>query len=206
MYLAKTPNILKPLASDLIWSLPSTERVVYLTFDDGPVPEVTPEVLDLLDQFDAKATFFCVGDNAKRYPEILNRIEKSGHSVGNHTQNHLNGWGSSSFSYLRNYLEGSKWVDSRLFRPPYGRITKKQLLAIKKRSKVIMWDVLSGDFDQRIDAKKCVDNVLGNVHPGSIVVFHDSVKAKNNVLGCLPGILTELQLQGYQFKSLKELQ
>ncbi|MGB0424594.1 MAG: polysaccharide deacetylase family protein [Flavobacteriales bacterium] len=184
----------------------TTEKVVYLTFDDGPVPEVTPLVLDLLNDFNAKASFFCVGDNARMYPEILNRIVENGHCVGNHTQNHLNGWGTSTFSYFRNYLDCSKWVDSRLFRPPYGRITKKQLSGIKVRSKVIMWDVLSGDFDQKISVEKCVENVLSNVQPGSIVVFHDSIKAKSNVLGALPEILKDLKLQGYEFKSLKEIQ
>lgn len=194
MYFKKTPSVLKQFNKDLIWKLDTIQKKLYLTFDDGPVPEVTDKVLDILSSFDAKATFFCVGNNVEKHPQLFHRIVKEGHSFGNHTHSHKNGWKTSSLSYLKDYLKcQSVLPKTRLFRPPYGRISPKQIRAIKTRSDIIMWDVLSGDFDQKLDAETCAKTVIENVKPGSIIVMHDSLKSKDRVLDSLPLILTELK-------------
>lgn len=204
MYLSKTPEILKPLASSLVWDIPHVLNEVFVTFDDGPIPEVTPYVLDILAEFNAKATFFCVGANAEKHPDLLERILDEGHAIGNHTWAHENGWKTPQFSYLRSIMHADELLNSSLFRPPYGRITKQQVDALKKRFTLIMWDVLSGDFDAAISPAQCLKNVTENTRPGSIIVFHDSLKAKNNVLAVLPDYLRFLNNMGWHSCILDE--
>ena len=202
MYLARTPAILKPLFSDLLWHMPREEQAVYLTFDDGPIPEVTPWVLDQLAMHSAKATFFCIGSNARSHPTILQRILVEGHAVGNHTWDHRQGWGCPDRAYFRSVLEARQWLNTDLFRPPYGKITRSQASALSSRFRVVMWDVLSADFDTRIDGARCTRNVLDNVRSGSIIVFHDSLKAEPRLRVALPEVLRALSVDGFAFRSL----
>lgn len=199
MYLHKTPDLIKKVYPDLVWSIPATERKVYLTFDDGPVPEATPFVLDTLKEYQAKATFFCIGDNVIKHPQIFARIAEEGHQIGSHTLNHLNGWKFRNHHYLKNVLEGARLVPTTLFRPPYGKITRSQTAALRARFSIIMWDVISGDFDIKIPKEKCLENVVKHVVPGSIVVFHDSIKAYDRMAYALPRTLDYLQSAGYTF-------
>ena len=201
-YLNKTPNIIRPLARDLIWSLPTETPSLFLTFDDGPIPEVTIKVCDILEEFNAKASFFCVGENVKKYPEVFRHVAAKGHSIGNHTFNHINGWKSSNTHYYRNVIEAGKYIESPLFRPPYGQISRSQSKALNKSYKIIMWDVLSGDFDPKVDWQKCVDNVVNNASDGSIIVFHDSLKSADTMLKALPVILKHFADLNYSFKAI----
>ena len=204
MYLVKTPFLLRWLYPDLVWKKPSA-NTIYITFDDGPIPEVTPFVLNALADYDAKATFFCIGDNVRKYPEIYQEVIKAGHSIGNHTFNHLNGWNTDDEKYLENIGECAEYVKSDLFRPPYGKIKKSQIRKLKTRHpdiKVIMWDVLSGDFDQNLSPEKCLENVLRATVPGSIIVFHDSLKAFDRLKYVLPKALEYWSDKGFVFKNL----
>ncbi len=187
----------------LIWRIDGDDPIIYLTFDDGPIPEVTPWVVDQLSLFNAKATFFCVGDNVFKHPDIYNLLLENGHSVGNHTYNHISGWSNLRGDYISNINKASDYIDSNLFRPPYGRITPLKFRSIRDQYQVIMWDVLSGDFDGRIDPEICLQNVIKNTKAGSIIVFHDSLKAKKNLEYCLPRVLEHFTLQGYEFAALK---
>ena len=202
MYLAKTPRIVKPLYRDLIWNLPGKEKVLYLTFDDGPIPEVTPWVLDQLREFNAQATFFCVGENVKKYPGIYQRLRDEGHATGNHTFNHLNGWKTADQDYLSNVDACSEWVNSPLFRPPYGKVKRSQIAQLKQDFHLIMWDVLSADFDTKISGEKCLSNVLNNANPGSIIVFHDNTKALDRLQYALPRVLKHYSEAGFRFDGL----
>lgn len=204
MYLARTPSLLKPLMKELLWNMPADERKVYLTFDDGPIPEVTPWVLDTLAKYGAKGTFFCIGRNAEKNPMLMDRIRREGHSVGNHTYDHLNGWSTPVTAYLRNVLRCQQLTGSRLFRPPYGRITRPQVQALRKRFTVVMWDVLSGDFDTRIQGPACLRKVVEHSIPGSIIVFHDSLKAAERSRHALPLALEHFTEQGYAMEPLPE--
>ena len=205
MYLTKSPFWLQWLYPTLTWHKNRKEKCVYLTFDDGPIPVVTPFVLNTLKNFNAKATFFCIGENVSKYPETYNDILSNGHTIGNHTFNHLKGWKTSDREYLLNIENCAKLVKSNLFRPPYGRISSAQIRKFKIRfpkMKIIMWDVLSGDFDPSISVEKCTKNVLNNVRNGSIIVFHDSEKAFARLEHTLPIVLKKLQSLGYSFKML----
>ncbi len=205
MYLVKTPWLLRFLYPHCQWSVHTKEKNIYLTFDDGPHPEATPFVLDELKKFGAKATFFCIGKNVEEHPEIYRRIMAEGHRTGNHTQNHLNGWKTPDTKYLSDILTAKYHIDSDLFRPPYGRIKRSQLDALKKEPlhlKPVMWSVLSGDFDRKLSPEKCTLNVLGNAGPGSIVVFHDSTKALPKLVYALPRVLQHFDAFGYAFKAL----
>lgn len=202
MYLVRTPDLLKPLFKDLVWNVPGSIDTVYLTFDDGPIPEITPWVLDRLKESKAEATFFCLGRNAEAEPEIFQRIIDEGHVVGNHTYDHLNGWNTPLFTYLRNILRCQRITRSDLFRPPYGRITREQARAVEKRFKVVMWEVLSADFDPLIDGLQCSRNVTQNMRPGSIIVFHDSVKAADRLQVALPIVLQDIVSRGWKMKAL----
>ena len=177
MYLVKTPRLIQNLFPNFKWSIPTKEKTVYLTFDDGPIPKVTPWVLDQLKAFGFKATFFCVGDNIKKYPEVFERIINEGHSVGNHTYNHLNGWTSDNINYFHNIRACAQQMNTKLFRPPYGRLKPKQAQFLQRHYDIIMWSLLSGDFDPNISKEMCLENVVSNLYPGSIIVFHDSLKA-----------------------------
>lgn len=197
-YFIKTPWWLRKIYGGYTWQVPGKQNTVYLTFDDGPHPEVTPFVLDQLKEHGAKATFFCIGKNVVAYPEVYRRILEEGHAVGNHTHHHLNGWKTKNEAYLQDVAEAAKYIDSGLFRPPYGRITRYQATCIRHlledyKAKIIMWDVLSADFDTTLNGEDCFRNVAGNVRPGSVVVFHDSEKAWDRLKICLPGTLNFLQ-------------
>lgn len=203
MYLVKTPQVVQNIFSDFVWSIPTDQKEVFLTFDDGPIPEVTPWVLDVLKAYDFKATFFCVGDNVRKYDSIYDRIMEEGHSIGNHTFNHLNGWTTDQETYLENIKECDLLVQSDLFRPPYGKLRRSQSQVLKLIKTVVMWDVLSGDFDQSITPEKCLSNVLDNYSNGSIIVFHDSIKAQHNLRYTLPKYLDHLKSNGFVSKSLE---
>jgi peptidoglycan/xylan/chitin deacetylase (PgdA/CDA1 family) len=202
VYLVKTPEILKPLAGDLLWNESREERVVYLTFDDGPTESITLEIIDILKEYGALATFFCIGGNVIRFPKAYQALLDAGHKTANHTWNHMNGWEFSNYSYFKNVLECGSVVDSNLFRPPYGRITRNQVKSLKSRFKIVMWDVLSADWRSDVSPEKCLSNVVDNASPGSIVVFHDSDKAYKNMIYALPRSLKRLKEEGYTFSAL----
>jgi peptidoglycan-N-acetylglucosamine deacetylase len=202
----KTPLWARALFPHYVWRFPSTEKVVYLTFDDGPHPTITPWVLDLLQQYDAKATFFCIGENVVQFPDTYQQILDNGHSIGNHTYHHFNGWKTPADLYLEDVARAAAVIQSNLFRPPYGKITKRQAKGLAKAGipncRVIMWDVLSADYDTSYSAQRCMNNVLKNVEPGSIVVFHDSGKAFPNLKSTLPLILKYFKNEGYKFEKI----
>jgi peptidoglycan/xylan/chitin deacetylase (PgdA/CDA1 family) len=204
LHWVKTHWTIKKLFSNYIWDVPNSENKVYLTFDDGPTPEITQWTLNQLKNYNAKATFFCIGDNVRKYPETFEEVVKEGHSIGNHTFNHLNGWKTNTQDYIENaklfekeYYKRSN-ENCQLFRPPYGKIKPSQSKILRKMGyKIIMWDVLSVDFDIKITPKQCLENVLQNVKSGSIIVFHDSVKAFANLEYALPKTLEFLQQKGF---------
>jgi len=207
-YFVKTPWWIKKIYSFYTWSVPTKEKILYLTFDDGPHPEATPFVLSELKKFDALATFFCIGKNVLAYPDIYKRILDEGHAVGNHTQNHLNGWRTPNDVYMKDIAEAANYIDSNLFRPPYGRITlfqaKNLPAAMKgKKSKIIMWDVLSADFEESITNEQSMQIVIFRSSPGSIIVFHDSEKAFQKLNYVLPKILHHFSNLGFKFLSLE---
>ena len=202
MYFVKTPGIVKPLSSKLVWKGDPSGNAVYLTFDDGPTPGVTEKVLDVLDRFDAGATFFCVGGNVHKHPDLFAETVKRGHAVGNHTWNHMNGRDFSDFSYFKNVLECAKVVPSSLFRPPYGSLRLSQVKALSARYKLIMWDVLAADWRKDISRENCLRNVTSSTEAGSIIVFHDSLKAQKNMLYALPRALEFLQEKGFKMRAL----
>ena len=206
-YLVKTPWWLKKLYPRYIWDIETDAKVLYLTFDDGPHQDITSFVLKQLKQYHALATFFCVGKNVSKHPEIYKQIQAEGHSVGNHTFNHLNGWKTENETYLKDILLASALIESHLFRPCYGRITSFQARNLKsvmkgKNPKVIMWDVLSGDFDTTCTPQQCLSNVILSSVRGSIIVFHDSEKAYPKLSYALPIVLKYYSEKGYSFKAL----
>lgn len=204
MYFHKSNFLLKKLYPSFTWDKPTTEKILYLTFDDGPVPYLTEWVLDTLNQYQAKATFFCVGDNIRKHPHIFEKVKKQGHSVGNHTFNHLNGWKTSLEFYIENInlCQQFTGTDTNLFRPPYGKITRKQAANVLKSHQIIMWDVLSGDFDQKLSPTDCLKKLIQHSKKGSIITFHDNVKAQKNLQYVLPEYLAYFALQGYKFDKL----
>jgi peptidoglycan/xylan/chitin deacetylase (PgdA/CDA1 family) len=205
MYLVKSPFFLRWYYPSLIWNKARSEKAIYLTFDDGPIPDVTDFVLKTLADYNAKGTFFCIGDNIRKHPQVYERLIAAGHRIGNHTYNHLKGWKTTDDQYLNNFAQCQELTNSNLFRPPYGRIKKTQIKAIKAlhpEMNIIMWDVLSGDFDISSSPEKCFQNVIQNATSGSIIVFHDSLKAFDRLQHALPKTLEYFQKQGYSFKTL----
>lgn len=205
MYLVKTPLLLKKLYPGLTWHLNRANHCIYLTFDDGPIPIVTPFVLKTLKQYHAKATFFCIGDNVQKHPDVFEQVKADGHSIGNHTFNHLRGWATPTDEYTENFKKCDAQLNTPLFRPPYGRIKKEQiraLKAVKPGLNIVMWDVLSGDFDTKLDPEKCLRGVIKHTCNGSVVVFHDSLKAFPRLEYVLPRALEYWSRQGYEFKAL----
>lgn len=205
MYLTKSPWLLKKAYPKLTWHQPPGKPSIFLTFDDGPIPIVTPFVLKILKAYHAKATFFCIGDNVNKHPDVYEQVKNDGHAIGNHTYNHLNGWGTADNVYLENTLKNDNLLHTNLFRPPYGRIKRSQVRLLKKarpEMQFIMWDVLSGDFDINLDPEKCLQNVLKHTRPGSIIVFHDSLKAFPRLEYVLPRAMEVWKEKGYAFESL----
>jgi peptidoglycan/xylan/chitin deacetylase (PgdA/CDA1 family) len=205
MYLVHTPQYVQALFPGLIWKMSGNRKEIYLTFDDGPIPEVTPWVLDTLRSFNAKATFFCVGDNVRKHPDIYDMVIHAGHTVGNHTLNHLSGWATENITYFHNIRHCARMVNSGLFRPPYGKLKPSQAQFLQRHYRIIMWDVLSGDFDRDIRPEDCAQNVIQHAGAGSIVVFHDSLKAEANLRHALPLVLEHFTREGYTFQSLPKL-
>lgn len=219
------PSIIQKIYAKRLWSFPETENKVYLTFDDGPIPEVTPWVLSRLTQYNAKATFFCIGENIKKHPEIYSQVLKGGHAIGNHTYNHLNGWKNSTQVYIENIekcnlvfspdsdqdenlkeqlaISNQQSQISNILRPPYGKMTSKQArIVLGKGYKIVMWSILSKDYKATISKEKCLRNVLNNLKPGSIVVFHDSLKAAENLKFVLPKVLEYIKMNNWQCVSI----
>jgi len=206
-YLIKTPYWLQKLfPKQLIWSMPAeAEPSVYITFDDGPHPTATPYILEQLDKYDAKATFFCIGKNVVLYSDVYKQTLEKGHTIGNHTHNHLNGWKNDNATYRANIDEATKYIDSHCFRPPYGKIKRSQAKELAQSSpawKIYMWNVLSADFDRSITPEKCLRNVLKNIEPGSIVIFHDSDKAWDRMSYALPRVLEFCKQKNWKIKAL----
>lgn len=202
MYLVHTPKCVQSLFSGFTWKMPASTPQLFLTFDDGPIPEVTPWVLETLREYNAKATFFCVGDNVRRYPDVFDAVLDHGHTVGNHTFNHLSGWKTENDDYFDNIKHCSTWVDSPLFRPPYGKIKPSQILTLRHQYQIVLWDVLSGDFDKDLTPEECLQNVIHHATPGSIIVFHDSLKAEKNLRYALPKVLEYFTDRGFTFEAI----
>jgi peptidoglycan/xylan/chitin deacetylase (PgdA/CDA1 family) len=202
MYLIKTPSVIQKLFPNFYWKVetPKGDSVIYLTFDDGPIPQVTPWIQEQLAIFNAKATFFCVGNNARRYPELMEATLAARHTIGNHTMHHLDGWKSENVPYFHDVRHCALQVKSSLFRPPYGRLKPAQAQFLTRHYEV--WDVLSGDFDPELSADDCFNNVVRNARSGSIVVFHDSLKAEETVRAVLPRLLKHYADLGYRFEAL----
>jgi peptidoglycan/xylan/chitin deacetylase (PgdA/CDA1 family) len=204
-YFIKTPKWIMKFFSKCVWEIPSQEKIIYLTFDDGPHPEATSFVLDTLKEYGAKATFFCIGKNVIDQPVLYERIITEGHAVGNHTFNHLNGWKTTDSVYMEDIAKAKKYIDSSLFRPPYGKITPFQLkLLAKEKFKLtpMMWTVLSGDFDVNLSKESCLENVLTTAKSGSIIVFHDSQKAFVKLQFVLPRVLDYFKQKGFRFEKI----
>jgi peptidoglycan-N-acetylglucosamine deacetylase len=199
----RPPFLLRRFYSRFTWRIPSAANEVYLTFDDGPIPGPTEFVLDCLASYNIKATFFCTGDNVRKHQQLYNRLLTEGHKVGNHTFSHLNGWKTATEKYVSDFNQAVPLIDTDLFRPPYGRIRKAQADYILKGHKIIMWDILSYDFDKNISPQKCLNNVIKNVRPGSIIVFHDSIKAFKNLEYALPKALKYFKERNFQCEVIK---
>lgn len=210
-YWVKTHWAVKKIFKSFVWDIAGNEKKVYLTFDDGPTPDVTEWVLGVLQKHNIKATFFCIGNNIENHPEIFKKVVLAGHSVGNHTYNHVNGWNTDTPTYLSNADKAEqsitsrfpKFTENKLFRPPYGRIKKAQAKALLgKGYKIIMWDVLSADFDPFISTEKCLTNVIRNTRAGSVIIFHDSLKASKNLKYALPKVIEHLKAEGFVFDAI----
>ncbi|WP_417612499.1 polysaccharide deacetylase family protein [Owenweeksia hongkongensis] len=202
-YLIKSPWWLKAFYSNLTWNMSTDEKIVYITFDDGPTPEITEWVMEQLAKHQALGTFFLIGKNVVENPKIYQQLKDSGHSIGNHTLNHLNGWKHTSSDYVNNVKVCQDLLHpTTLFRPPYGRIKRKQAQILNKAYNIIMWDILSGDFDTSIDGERCYQNVVKHIQPGSIIVFHDSLKAWPRLQIALPKTLEYLKEKGFRMEAL----
>ena len=206
-YFIRTPWWLRNLYPRCTWQIPVEEKIMYLTFDDGPHPLITSFVLDELKKYDARATFFCIGKNVVKNPEVYKRILEEGHAVGNHSFSHLNGWKTKDADYLADITEAKKYIDSSLFRPPYGKISRFQLTVLsggRFRFRTVMWTVLSGDFDTALSPGQCALHVTANARKGSIVVFHDSEKANPRMSYALPVVLKYFSEKGFRFESIRQ--
>jgi peptidoglycan/xylan/chitin deacetylase (PgdA/CDA1 family) len=209
MHFFHVPIWIQQYFSGLTWAkYSSSDKVIYLTFDDGPIPEVTPRVLEILKSKNAKATFFCVGENIKKNPNVFKQLVDEGHTYGNHTFNHLKGWNHSAKEYLNNIhlqeleIQKQGFNKSKFFRPPYGRIKPSQAKILKQSFEIVMWDVLTCDYDKNLSVEKCLNQAIKNTKPGSIVLFHDSLKSQERVLNVLPKYLDHFAGLGYRFESL----
>ncbi len=197
------PRFFTKLFPSFIWSFPDEKDGVFLTFDDGPTKDLTLWVLDQLKQYNAKATFFVLGKNVEMNPDIFERIVAEGHKIGNHTYSHLKGWATETSQYVQDVDFANGFVHSNLFRPPYGRIKPSQIKILRNHYKIIMWDVLSMDYSKRVSPRRVVNNVINHIHPGAIIVFHDSKKAERNLRYALPRVLEAISQKGLTFKSIE---
>lgn len=204
MFSFTSPTVLPKLFPSILWHVRERgkDKTIYLTFDDGPMPGVTDWVLSLLQQYNARATFFIVGNNVKKYPELFRQICQEGHKVGNHTYHHLKGWNTKNKDYFDDIEKAGKILRSEYFRPPYAKIKPSQIYALYKTYQIVLWDVLSRDFDANLEPHECWENVVQNTRPGSIVVFHDSYKAEKNLRGILPAVLEYYSAMNYTFAAL----
>lgn len=198
MRFASPPFLIRKYYSSLTWKVPVDDKKIFITFDDGPIPEVTPFVLEQLKKFNCKATFFCIGNNVQTNQSLYTQIISDGHAVGNHTFNHVNGWKTKQADYVKNVEQCATLIQSNLFRPPYGKILQRQIKVLAPEYKIIMWDVLSYDYDKNVSEEKCFKNVIKNVEPGSIIVFHDSLKAEKNLRYALPRTLEWVLEKGFE--------
>lgn len=208
MFLHSTPKLLQWLYPSLLWRIKTKNKELYLTFDDGPIPDLTEYILDVLSEFKIKATFFCVGENLKKHPLIAQRALDEGHKLGNHSYNHLNGWQTSTVDYISNVVRCQRLLydfnseAKTLLRPPYGKIKYSQIKLLKRKYTIVMWDVLSGDFSSKISPEKCLEKTIWATKPGSIIIFHDNIKAEENVRYALPRYIKHFLEKGYEFKTL----
>lgn len=207
MFFHSTPWLVQHISPSLTWRRKTADKELFLTFDDGPIPELTPYVLEILEQFSIKATFFCVGDNLRKHRSIAEEALQAGHRLGNHTYHHLNGWKTDNEIYFNNVSECQDQLEAletntRLFRPPYGRLRRSQIGSIRLNYEIIMWDVLSGDFSTKITSQNCLANTINATRPGSIVLFHDNIKAEKNLKYALPRYVEDCLSKGYSFSVL----
>ncbi len=200
--MVKSYSILRRFYPSLIWKINTSKKIIYLTFDDGPIPEVTQWVLSELKKYQAKATFFCIGENVVKHTNLFKDIIAENHTIGNHTFNHLNGWKTNNMDYFSNIEKAEQVFKTKLFRPPYGKIGSSQISQLKTKYKIIMWDVLSYDFDSEVSPETCAKNVINNATQGSIIVFHDSLKASKNLYYALPKTLAHFSELGYRFDAI----
>jgi peptidoglycan-N-acetylglucosamine deacetylase len=198
----KKEHIVARFFKDLIWSIPDRNKELFLTFDDGPTLGVTEWVLSVLREYNAKATFFCAGENVENHPELYKQIIAEGHSVGNHGYSHIKGWRTSNEKYFQNVRKASEYISSNLFRPPYGRIKPSQIRQLKKEFKIVMWDVLTRDYNTSLKKETCLKKTIKSVKPGSVIVFHDIIKAEKNLKYVLPEVLKFYSAKGFQFSSI----
>jgi len=204
MYFIKTPKIARSILKKAVWNIPNNNNSLFLTFDDGPTPSITNQTLDILKQYKIKATFFCLGSQVEKHPEIFKRIIDEGHAVGNHSYSHLKGWSTNNQQYLEDVRKGDAIIKSNLFRPPYGKIKRCQVNSLSPETKIILWDVLPGDFSPKNNVEKIVSNILNSVESGSIIVLHDNDKCGNKMLQALPVIIDKLQEKKYSFTPITE--
>jgi len=204
MYFVKTPLIVKLLYQNRTWMIRNTDKKIFITFDDGPEPEVTPFILEILNRYNAKATFFCLGKKVLRNQTLVEKIRENSHTIGNHSFHHSAGNKISVFEFIQEIEKCNALIHSKYYRPPYGKINRRQIRAIKEQYKIILWDVLPGDFDHRISKEKCLSRSINNTKSGSIIVFHDNLKSKEKVLYVLPHYLEHFSKLGYTFEALSE--
>ncbi|MBE9468231.1 MAG: polysaccharide deacetylase family protein [Bacteroidetes bacterium] len=197
-------EILKKIFQSVYWNFSEIKtKKIFLTFDDGPNPDVTAKVLDILDKYNAKATFFCLGENVEKYPELFYKIKEKNHSLGNHTYSHINGWFTKNKKYFKDIDRANFLIKSNLFRPPYGKITPAQIKTLKRQFKIVLWDVMSMDWNNNISKEKCLKNVFRHTRNGSIIVFHDTLKAQEKLFYLLPLVLEKYSNLGFDFVSIK---
>lgn len=202
MVITKIPKLIQYLLYYFEFKIKGENKILYLTFDDGPIPEVTPEVLDILDKYNAKATFFCVADNIKKHPEVFQSIIDRGHRLGNHTYHHIKGWETPNNEYFEDIERANQLVNSNLFRPPYGRIGFFQARELRKKYRLILWSVLSYDYSGKLSKEKVWDNIRKSVTDNDIILFHDNIKARDNMIYSLSNTLFFYSKRGFQFKSI----
>lgn len=197
------PQIVKSVWKTPLFRMDKDERIIYITFDDGPHPSITPEVLDILDDYQAKACFFCLGENVEKYPSLFEQIKKKGHLIGNHTYRHLDGYKTPTKQYLKDIEQANKWLKTKWFRPPYGRITPQQIKKLKHNYQIVLWDFMTYDYRTDISEQMILEEIKRRTRNGAIVLFHDSPKAQNNIRKALPKALQYWQEENYKCQTFK---